>query len=313
MLTVEKFSHLRSSGAHEVRDHGKGDGLVGRDPTCRVRPGCLVEQVRRQTLQVIRLLRSFLAAPVRKVLHAGVLLVVVNGFVTPPAVQGHSVKESTTEPILPSESIATLWPRVTAGAVSVTPVTIQAMAAAAEQRRVRADYDTGSITEHEAFCLLSLAQYLSARVVIEVGTFVGLSTVALASASTVEAVYTCDASNDCLPATDVIHTYPKHNSTEMLSDLIGRRVRADLCFIDGVLAVPADVVLLSGLTHRETVFAFHDYNYGSKIRKGGKLEHNIPRKGIGNVQALQPHLPNHVLIEPQPETTLALLMPESRL
>ena len=43
------------------------------------------------------------------------------------------------------------------------------------------------------------ADHMGARVVIEIGTFVGLSTTALASGPTVEAVYTCDASNDCLP------------------------------------------------------------------------------------------------------------------
>lgn len=185
---------------------------------------------------------------------------------------------------------------------------IEQIATAADARRVRADYDTGSVTAYEAYLLWSLA--FRARVVIEVGTFIGTSTHALAAGNAVQAVYTCDVSNDCLAATDVIHPYPKVTSTVMLMDLCKRGVRADLCFFDGVLNL-RDADLLRNVTHLETVFAFHDYNYGPKQRKRG-LE-TMPRKGIGNVNLLRPHLPAHVLIEPRPETTLALLVPESRL
>jgi hypothetical protein len=181
----------------------------------------------------------------------------------------------------------------------------------AEARRVRADYDTGSITAKEAELLLTLAEDISARVVIEVGTFIGVSTKAMAAASTVEAVYTCDASNDCLESDRVICTYPKQTSTEMLHDLINRHVRADLCFFDGVLAVE-DGDLLMQVTHHNTVYAFHDYNYGSKIRKGGRLEHNVPRKGIGNYRILCRIIPgNYVMIPPLPDTTLAILKPDN--
>lgn len=188
---------------------------------------------------------------------------------------------------------------------------IQWLAREAVKRRADADYDTGSITVFEAYTLVILAEYLDARVVVEVGTFIGMSTTALAYASAVEAIYTCDASNDCLPAKGKIHTYPKQSSTEMLRDLVQRAVKADLCFFDGSL-VPADADLLLRVTHPETVYAFHDYNYGPKIRKGGVLE-TMPRKGIGNVRALFPRLSGYVLIEPQPDTTLALLVPEVRL
>lgn len=191
------------------------------------------------------------------------------------------------------------------------PKVIQGMAANAKKRRQCADYDTGSVTDYEALCLLMLAHYLQAKTVIEVGTFIGMSTVALAHSPSVTAVYTCDISNDCLPATKVIRTYPKRSSTDMLLDLVRREVRADLCFFDGVLN-PKDVDLLQNVTHPETVYAFHDYNYGPKIRKGGKLE-IMPRKGIGNVQLLLLYLHGYLLIEPQPETTLALLVPEFRL
>lgn len=176
----------------------------------------------------------------------------------------------------------------------------------ADARRVRADYDTGSVLASEAYALLALAEYLQARVVIEVGTFIGTSTCALAAASTVRAVYTCDVSNDCLDGDAVIATFPKQTSTQMLQTLVERGVKADLCFFDGVLR-PEDLPLLASVCGPSPVFAVHDYNYGPKIRSWG-LE-TMPRKGIGNVRLLQPYWPAHVVIDPIGESTLALLVP----
>lgn len=184
----------------------------------------------------------------------------------------------------------------------------------AEARRVLADYNTGSITEDEACALLALVNYLDTRVVIEVGTFIGLSTTALAAGAHISDVYTCDASNDCLPSRGAVRCYPKQTSTQMLRDLRHRGVRADLCFVDGVLQAD-DADLLESLTHARTVFAFHDYNYGPKIRQkhGTTYQETMPRKDIGNVRLMGPRLPDHTLIEPLGGTTLALLVPESRL
>jgi len=191
---------------------------------------------------------------------------------------------------------------------------VRQLAIEAEARRQAADYDTGSILEVEAALLWALAEAIQARVVVEVGTFIGMSTTALASASTVQTVYTCDASNDCLPATKAIRTYPKCSSTDMLQDLRKRGVVADLCFFDGTLR-PVDADLLKGLTHRETVFAFHDFNFGPKerVKHGRTYLQTVPRKGIGNVDLLKPRLWKHVLVNPLPDTTLALLVPEARL
>lgn len=182
------------------------------------------------------------------------------------------------------------------------------IAADAEARRVRADYNTGSITAWEAYLLRALVEHLRAQVVIEVGTFIGTSTYAIAFASTVMAVYTCDASNDCLPSTEVIRTFPKQSSTHMLQRLVQDSVQADLCFFDGTLQ-PTDLDLLVRVCGPRTVFALHDYTYGPKRRKSGWV--TVPRKGIGNARLLQPHWPTHRIVEPLPDTTLALLVPEA--
>lgn len=191
---------------------------------------------------------------------------------------------------------------------------VQRIAHEAETRRARADYDTGSITELEAYLLRALAERLTARVIIEVGTFIGTSTCALASAPLVTALYTCDASNDCLPSTEVMTTFPKATSTQMLRTLADRGVCADLCFFDGVLSEP-DIDLLARVTGPQTVFAVHDYNYGPKrrVKHGVMTLETMPRKGIGNVRLLQRQWPSHGLVAPMPETTLAVLVPRSRL
>lgn len=192
-------------------------------------------------------------------------------------------------------------------------VHIRQLAIAADRRRTDADYDTGSINEDEAYRLLALAAYLPARVILEVGTFIGMSTTALATPPTVEALYTCDVSNDCFRVgpDDTIHPFPRRTSTHMLTMLHRRgNIAADLCFFDGVLN-DADVALLASLTTPATVFAFHDYDYGPKLRRtrGHLTTEIVPRKGIGNVRLLHPRLPGYRLIEPPAGTTLALLVP----
>lgn len=187
---------------------------------------------------------------------------------------------------------------------------VRRIVAEAETRRERADYNTGSILETEAYALRALAEYLKAKTVVEVGTFIGTSTCALASAATVQAVYTCDASNDCLRATETIATFPKVSSATMLRRLAASKVKADLCFLDGTLRA-ADIAPLKAVMRKGAIFAVHDYNYGPKrrVRHGVESYETVPRKGIGNIRLLQPHWPDHMVIEPRPETTLALFVP----
>ncbi len=189
---------------------------------------------------------------------------------------------------------------------------VRELAVTAEVRRAKADYNTGSILEEEAYRLLMVVKHLQAKVVIEVGTFVGLSTTAMALARCVKELYSCDASNDCLPSDRVIHTFPKQTSTQMFQALIKHGVTADLVFLDGTLN-HVDAQTLKMLIHAGTVIAVHDYNYGPKIRtkRGQVVQEIVARKGVGNVRLLKPYLTHHVLVEPQDGTTLALLVPES--
>ena len=173
---------------------------------------------------------------------------------------------------------------------------LQVEFAIADARRPLARFNTGSISLETGLLLRALGDWKKPRVVVEVGTFIGKSTVALAAAA--ERLYTCDKDNDCLPATERIVTHPYTTSTAMLRRLAGDGVKADLFFLDGRLT-DEDVALVRELSRPDTVFAFDDFHAGGK--------------GEANVRKLGPHLPRHGFVEPYPafanRTTLALLVP----
>lgn len=173
--------------------------------------------------------------------------------------------------------------------------------------RKRATYKTGTIIELEAYLLRAIVERLQARVVVEVGTYIGTSTRAMASGSTVSKVYTCDFSNDCLPSDAVIHTFPKVSSTDMLRHLAKKGVRADFCFFDGVLSED-DVSLLLKVTHEQTVLSVHDYTYGAKRSKKEIDYKFVARKGVQNTQLIASAFPTHRLVPPMPGTTLAVMV-----
>lgn len=168
----------------------------------------------------------------------------------------------------------------------------------AATRRSVAKFNTGSISQTAALTLRAICAWAAPRVIIEVGTFIGVSTLSLRA----DQIYTCDVSNDCLPSGRGISCFPYQTSTQMLQQLAERNVTADLCFFDGLLT-PEDAGLLAQVTHTQTVYVFDDYN--------GQF------KGVQNVKRLEPLLPHHVLFPPAgpvaDDTTLAVLAPESML
>lgn len=175
----------------------------------------------------------------------------------------------------------------------------EAWAAQGELRRGRAAFNTGSITLTAAVALRAIAAWAEAKIVVEVGTFIGNSTRALKAVA--DHVYTCDYSNDCFEA-DGVTTFPHHTSLQMFKALRGHGVTADLFFFDGRLG-PDDPRQIAQLASPDAVYVFDDYE--------GR------EKGVCNVERLAPSLTNYVLIEPsgvaRPDTTLALLVPKERL
>lgn len=176
---------------------------------------------------------------------------------------------------------------------------VRAQAVQAESRRRLARYDTGTISEAACLYLRALCARFAPAVAIEIGTFIGSSTMAIAAHA--GRVFTCDKDNDCLASTKRITTYPRRRSTQMLADLVNKGIRASFFFFDGRIQ-PDDLPLIGQLSTPGCVYAFDD--------------HEGQEKGVINVRRLGPTLRGYALIPPPPHvadltstTTIACLVP----
>lgn len=193
--------------------------------------------------------------------------------------------------------------------------------ASLESLRSGADYDTGSITTASAWSLYAVSHYFGPRRMLEVGTFIGKSTLALAigadDARTGIEIHTCDMSNAVeLPkvAKCAIHQYPRTASTAMFTRLASNRgtdSKFDLLHLDGRLQAE-DFALLRTLCAPDLVVVLDDFE---GVEKGVA--------NLANMQGTQ-FLTGHLLIYPCPEellrrfgitdhSTTALLIPQSLL
>lgn len=165
-----------------------------------------------------------------------------------------------------------------------------------EGRRSQARYNTGSVGLETALLLRALSAHFKPKIIIEVGTFIGTSTMALQAS---EHLYTCDRDNDCLPSDRSRTCFPYTRATDMFTQLVQQKVKADLVFLDGRLKSNTDVPLLMKLTHDKTVFVFDDFANG--------------QKGMANFKILAPFLANHGLLQPydvfRGRSTLAAMLP----
>ncbi|MDF3031850.1 MAG: hypothetical protein K0R03_2408 [Moraxellaceae bacterium] len=187
-----------------------------------------------------------------------------------------------------------------------------------ETHRARMSYNTGSISLSAGVFLFMVCNTFKPKVVVEVGTFLGKSTTAMAlgmswNDSTERHIYTCDKDNPCLLAASIgpvrIHPHSGQTSTEMFRHLVSQGVKADILSLDGRLTAE-DLPLLSDLCHSETVVLLDDFE---------GIE-----KGVVNYQALMSLLPNYLFMPPVMSSRLqafgvvdphctAMLMPTSLL
>jgi len=115
-----------------------------------------------------------------------------------------------------------------------------------EALRSTAKQPTGSISVASFWCLYSVVQHFKPKRVAEVGTFIGKSTLALASSGA--EVHTCDYSNDIkLPFK--VNQYPMTSSTDMFEKL---QPAIDLLFLDGRLQKD-DFQHLGRLLHKDSM------------------------------------------------------------
>lgn len=172
---------------------------------------------------------------------------------------------------------------------------------------------TGSINADSVWALYALANYFKPQTIIEVGTYVGRSTIALAEGQrdgyvTEPEIYTCDATNHCDLSTLTafatnevqVEQFKFQTSTHMFSTLAERGVVADWVHLDGRLVEP-DFPHLKKLIHDNTIFSLDDFEFD--------------QKGMGNAKALllMLRMPFYAVIYPAPGTTTAVILPRSLL
>jgi predicted O-methyltransferase YrrM len=128
-----------------------------------------------------------------------------------------------------------------------------------------ADFKTGSISSSTAWCLYCVARYFCPKDVIEIGTYIGKSTTAIAMGMAdggVEggSIHTCDFSNEIpLPEIDKVRIvqYKKTSSLDMLRTLQGSGSYA-FYHVDGRLG-DQDVDLIDILAADDAIIALDDF------------------------------------------------------
>ena len=149
----------------------------------------------------------------------------------------------------------------------------------------------GTVGEYTANMLRRLAFYFQPRVVVEVGTYIGRSTHAIAEGMGHGEIHTCDTGPGLLADDSwkgvFIHKY--HSiSTEMLK-VIDKPV--DLFFFDGRIQ-PADMEFIKKLAVPECLYLFDDFE---------GIE-----KGVCNALMLQPL--GGILVLPEEGQTLGMML-----
>jgi hypothetical protein len=173
-----------------------------------------------------------------------------------------------------------------------------------EQQHLReqADYKTGSVPVEDAIDLFLIVKYFQPKVIAEVGTFIGVSTMVMDLATgTTAQIRTCDVSNRIdLPLypeqSKLIEQYFHTPSHEMFKDMAEEGLKVDLVYLDGRLG-KEDIEPLSKIVHDDTIFVFDDFE-GTE-------------KGVANALLLERS--NTTLVYPRNGNKTAILIPYSRI
>jgi predicted O-methyltransferase YrrM len=174
---------------------------------------------------------------------------------------------------------------------------IEDMIAGRQEYRRKAEYNTGSLSVDDAAELYRLVKFFKPSTIAEVGTFIGVSTMAMYMADKYVSIDTCDISND-IPnlfedTKGMVTYFPKTSSTEMFKKLAEEENPSiDLIYLDGRLSQP-DIEPLSKIVCEKTVFVLDDFE---------GIE-----KGVAN--ALMLEHPSRVLIYPRADNKTAVSMP----
>ena len=165
----------------------------------------------------------------------------------------------------------------------------------------QAKYKTGSISSVSGLILYYLTKYFQPEKILEVGTYIGKSTISMAYAMDENKtknsyIATCDDSNDIkLPwnGNTKINQYGLSSSTIMMEN---EKEKFDFIFLDGRLQ-KEDMKFLDKLCHEKTIFVLDDFE---------GIE-----KGVVNLMSLQstPNFKRYFLIRPPSSSFLEKINP----
>jgi len=154
----------------------------------------------------------------------------------------------------------------------------------------------GTINTQSALELIAISRYFSPKLVCEVGTYIGRSSLCIVSGAqdNLKCLHTCDYTFDNFKLTkeiidfDVnrskINYYGKTSSIEMFRQLDSAlENNIDLFFIDGRISVE-DSIYIEKLKNKNTIFVLDDYE-GTE-------------KGVHNAFILRQQFKNLILIRP---------------
>jgi predicted O-methyltransferase YrrM len=160
--------------------------------------------------------------------------------------------------------------------------------------RKEAEYNTGSLPAEDAFELYKVVKFFQPKVIAEVGTFIGVSTLVMDLATgTTAQIRTCDVSNRIdLAHFGNIEQYFHTPSHEMFADMAKEELKTDLIYLDGRLS-QQDVEPLNKIIHDKTVFVMDDFE-GTE-------------KGVANAMMLES--PGRVLVYPREGRKTAMSIP----
>ena len=176
--------------------------------------------------------------------------------------------------------------------------------------------EAGSVSVGNGVYLWLMAKYFSPQTVLEIGTYIGRSALAIlfGGRASISELYTCDGSYDCLNFSDYknegfgpdrgeiidrIRYFGKTSSTDVLKTILSEGKKLDLVFIDGRIS-QEDCNLLSQLVSQNCVFVLDDFEG--------------VEKGVVNAIMLRNVFRNMLLIEPPVDNAdeignLALIVP----
>lgn len=160
--------------------------------------------------------------------------------------------------------------------------------------RAKAAYKTGSVPYDDAVELYKVTNFFAPKVIVEVGTFIGVSTRTMREAAPSATIYTCDHSNDIdvCPEDSQLFQYPNTPSSTMFADLAAKGVKADLIYLDGRLT-PQDFEPLGKIITENTVFVLDDFEG--------------VEKGVANAMILENA--GRLLVYPRADRKTAVLIP----